>query len=86
MATGKDQKIKDLLEVDDRTEAGPNRIDNLMRRVRAGIGQRDTLLFAVVRIWTVIVRLLAPIFARLAVRKAEIDNVVPKPDDRRSNQ
>ncbi|MDH3511370.1 MAG: hypothetical protein OER85_11010 [Gammaproteobacteria bacterium] len=85
MATDKEQKLKALLKVDDQGEAAPKLVDDLMRRVRAGIGQRDTLLFAFVRIWTVVVRLLAPVFAQLAVRKAEIDAVGRKPDDSQSN-
>jgi hypothetical protein len=85
MPTDKEKQIKDLLKVDTQDEVAPKRVDDLMRRVRAGIGQRDTLLFALVRIWTVIVRLLAPVFARLAVRKAEIDAARPKPAGRQSD-
>lgn len=85
MPTDKEQQIKDLLQVDAQDEAAPKLVDELMRRVRAGVGARDTLLFAFVRIWTVVVRLLAPIFARLAVRKAEIDAAGPKPEDRQSD-
>jgi len=85
MSTDKDQEIKDLLQVEDPDAAAPGLVDDLMQRVRAGVGARDTMLFAFVRIWTVIVRLLAPVFARLAVRKAEIDAASPKPDDRQSD-
>ena len=73
MATDSDQQLKDLLKGDEPDQDGARRVARTMAQVRAGVGARDALIFAVVRVWTVIARLLAPVFAMLAVRKAEVD-------------
>lgn len=73
MPDEKDQDLRDLLQVDRPEEDTSRSVEKAAARVRAGIGARDAFLFAVVRIWTVIMRLLAPVFAALAVRKAEAD-------------
>jgi len=44
-------------------------------RARSSIGQRDTVMFAFVKMWTVLADLLAPIFAALSVKK----NLASKP-------
>ena len=41
-----------------------------MLRVRAKTAQRDTMLFAFVKIWSTIAEILAPIFAAFASKKA----------------
>jgi hypothetical protein len=39
-------------------------------RSRANVAQRDTILFAFVKLWTTIAEMLAPIFAAFAVKQA----------------
>lgn len=46
-----------------------------INRARSSIGQRDTVMFAFVKMWTVLADLLAPIFAALSVKK----NLASKP-------
>ncbi len=71
MKEEKSPEIAALLSVDDADEPEQTgRLDRVMRRVRAGVGQRDSLLFAIVKFWTVVAELLAPIFAQLAARRA----------------
>ena len=65
-----DDRIRELLKVTPSPESRNPLTDKVLRRARAGVGQRDTLLFAIVRIWTVIAELLAPVFAQLAERQA----------------
>ncbi|MGB5163831.1 MAG: hypothetical protein WBN09_00965 [Woeseiaceae bacterium] len=40
-------------------------------RARRQVGQRDTLTFALVRIWAALARMLAPFFALLGERQAQ---------------
>ncbi|MEO0366835.1 MAG: hypothetical protein AAF265_15250 [Pseudomonadota bacterium] len=74
MDTEKRKDIEELLSLDgsapdDGSEA-PVRLDRVMRRVRASVGQRDSLLFAIVKFWTVIAEMVAPVFAQIAARQA----------------
>lgn len=85
MGTDSEQELRDLLKVEHPDQAGADRVAKTMSQVRAGVGARDALIFAIVRIWTVIARLLAPVFAMLAVRKAEIDAGRGPADDRQSD-
>ncbi len=73
MSDNDDTRIKALFDAAPEPEPGPERdpLDRVMKRVRAGVGQRDTLLFAIVRIWTTIAEMLAPVFAQLGERRAE---------------
>lgn len=73
MVDDTEQRLRELLKVEQREAEASNRVSRTMAQVRAGVGARDTLIFAIVRIWTVIAKLLAPLFATLAVRKAEVD-------------
>lgn len=73
MPEEKNEELRDLLRVERPVEASSRSVEKAAARVRAGVGARDAILFAVVRIWTVVMRLLAPVFAALAVRKAEVD-------------
>lgn len=66
-----EDQIRKLLRVTPPTGTKTPLTDKVIRRARAGVGQRDTLLFAIVRIWTVVAELLAPIFAQLAARHAK---------------
>ncbi|MEM9173040.1 MAG: hypothetical protein AAGA84_10080 [Pseudomonadota bacterium] len=67
-----DDQIRSMLAVDEQPD-GEQRsgLDRVMRRVRAGVGQRDSMLFAFVKFWTVIAEMMAPIFARIAERQAQ---------------
>ncbi|MEL7312545.1 MAG: hypothetical protein AAFN07_13620 [Pseudomonadota bacterium] len=74
MDTEKRKDIEQLLSVDESTSdddaQAPIRLDRVMRRVRASVGQRDSLLFAIVKFWTVIAEMVAPVFAQIAARQA----------------
>lgn len=66
-------EIRELLQADQLEQNTPddNRIvAGAMHRVRAAVAQKDTLTFALVKVWTVLAQLLAPLFARLAVTHA----------------
>lgn len=41
-----------------------------VQRARASIGQRDTVMFAFIKLWTVLADMLAPIFANFAAKRA----------------
>ncbi|MEM8983314.1 MAG: hypothetical protein AAGC71_09820 [Pseudomonadota bacterium] len=73
MSDNDDTRIKALFDAAPPPDADPEHdpLDRVMPRVRAGVGQRDTLLFAIVRIWTAIAEMLAPVFAQLGERRAE---------------
>lgn len=85
MAKDSDQQLRELLKVEHPDQAGTDRVAKTMAQVRAGVGARDALIFAIVRIWTVIARLLAPVFAMLAVRKAKFDAGRRPADDHQSD-
>ena len=84
MAEESEQQLRDLLKVEQQEQQSTDRVARTMSQVRAGVGARDTLIFAIVRIWTVILRLLAPVFATLAVRRAEVE-AGRQPDDTRQS-
>ncbi len=48
----------------------PSRALSAVSRARRQVGQRDTLAFALVRIWAALARLLAPLFAFLGEKQA----------------
>lgn len=66
-----DQDIKQLLQsgVDEQEQISP--LSRALKRARANVAQRDTLSFAVVRMWTALAALLAPLFAALAKSQAQ---------------
>ena len=41
-----------------------------VQRARSSIGQRDTVMFAFIKLWTVLADILAPIFASFAAKRA----------------
>ena len=51
-------------------EAHSSRPLKAASRARRQVGQRDTLAFALVRIWSVLARLLAPLFAFFGEKQA----------------
>ena len=69
-----DDKIRQLMragiERDAAREPPSPRIRTAVSRARREVGQRDTLGFALVRIWAALARLLAPFFARLGEQQA----------------
>ena len=66
-----DQEIRRLMQTGLEEDAGTSRSLRAVSRARRQVGQRDTLAFALVRIWAVLARLLAPLFAFLGERQAE---------------
>lgn len=75
MEHSEDQKMKALLAHDVSDESDDARLNRVMRRVRAGVGQRDTLMFAFARFWTVVAEMLAPMFAQIARRRVAAQSV-----------
>lgn len=76
MPTNNDQDIKQLLRPDVgtedvRTEDGGSPLARALKRARANVAQRDTLAFAIVRMWTALAALLAPLFAAFAKSHAQ---------------
>ena len=84
MADNDDRQLRDLLKVEQAERGGEDRVAKSVAQVRAGVGARDTLVFSIVHIWTVLARILAPLFALFAVRKAEVDAGRRPADDRES--
>ena len=58
-----EKKIRRLMQTGMDDEARSPRALKVVSRARRQVGQRDTLAFALVRIWAVLARLLAPLFA-----------------------
>ena len=72
MKDNTDKEMSELLGVpSSQSDAGGRRVDAAIRRIRASVGQRDSLMFALVKFWTVIAELAAPLFAQLARRHAQ---------------
>ncbi len=65
-----EQDIRRLMQAGLDEEASPTRTRLAVSRARRQVGQRDTLAFALVRIWAALARLLAPLFARLHEKQA----------------
>ncbi|MEM7278300.1 MAG: hypothetical protein AAF385_09255 [Pseudomonadota bacterium] len=70
MSEDPETEIRRLMAVQPDDESKNTRLSQVLKRTRAGVGQRDSILFAVVKIWTTIAEMLAPIFAQFAERKA----------------
>ena len=73
-------------------EGGRTRALRAVSRARRQVGQRDTMGFALVRLWAVLVRLLAPFFAYFGERQAQTlykhqtsRPASPGPDDKGEN-
>ena len=71
MPSNDDQDIKQLLQtrVDEQEQISP--LARALKQARANVAQRDTLAFAVVRMWTALAALLAPLFAAFAKSQAQ---------------
>lgn len=70
MSSDNDDDIRRLLNPSPITPANQTSIARALKRARASVAQRDTLAFAIVRIWTTLAALLAPLFATLATKQA----------------
>lgn len=78
MSEDSEVEIRRLMEVKPDEKPTSNRLSQVLRRASAGVGQRDSILFAVVKIWTSIAEMLAPIFAQFAERKAAVEKARAK--------
>ncbi len=68
--TSEDEEIRALLASDtDISQQQHSSIDKTVKRIRSSIFQRDTILFAFVKFWTTIAKMLAPIFAHFAAKQ-----------------
>ena len=75
-----DLQVKALFDADKSlsgVELGDSRQKNIAR-VKANVAQRDTMLFAFVKVWTVLADILAPIFAAFATKKASAKHTTNK--------
>ncbi len=66
----KEQDIRRLMQTGMDEDQTPSRALSAVSRARRQVGQRDTLAFALVRIWAVLARLMAPLFALLGEKQA----------------
>ncbi len=66
-----EQDIRRLMQTGLYAGGRSSRSLTAVSRARRQVGQRDTLAFALVRIWAVLAKLLAPLFAFLGERQAE---------------
>ncbi len=79
-----DHDIRNLLAVRDKQsrQADQTLIAGAMQKARSTVGQRDALTFALVRVWTVLAEMLAPLFAHLAVmQSSSVRAHKPSPKD-----
>ena len=65
-----EQEIRRLMKSGMDAEPASPRTRLAVSRARRQVGQRDTLAFALVRIWAALARLLAPFFARFGEHQA----------------
>ena len=62
--------IRQILNGDQLPKNDPDRTRKVMNRARRQVGQRDTLTFALVKVWATLARLLAPFFAAVGEGQA----------------
>lgn len=65
-----EQEIRRLMKAGMDDPQTPARVSTVLSKARRQVGQRDTISFAMVRIWAVLARLLAPLFAAFSERQA----------------
>ena len=65
-----DQEIRRIMRSGMDEESPSARHLTAISRARRQVGQRDTLAFAMGKIWSVLAKLLAPLFAAFASRQA----------------
>ena len=66
----KEKNVRRLMQAGMDDEARSSRPLKAVSRARREVGQRDTLAFALVRIWAALARLLAPLFAFFGEKQA----------------
>ena len=66
-----EQEIRRFMQTGLDEGGGRSRTLTAVGRARRQVGQRDTLAFALVRLWAVLAKMLAPVFAFLGERQAE---------------
>ncbi len=66
-----EQEIRRLMNSGMEPPEASRRTRSAVSRARRQVGQRDTLSFALVRIWAALARLLAPVFARFGEHQAQ---------------
>jgi hypothetical protein len=66
-----EQQIRRLMQTGMDEPGDSSRAALAVSRARRQVGQRDTLTFALVRIWAALARMLAPFFALLGERQAQ---------------
>ena len=71
MADKRNEKdVRRLMQTGMDDDSRSSRSFSAVSRARRQVGQRDTLAFALVRIWAVLARLLAPLFAFFGEKQA----------------
>ncbi len=65
-----ENEVRRLMQTGMDGDDRPSRALSAVSRARRQVGQRDTLAFALVRIWAALARLLAPLFAFLSEKQA----------------
>ena len=65
-----ENKIRRLMQTGMDGDDSPSRALTAVSQARRQTGQRDTLAFALVRIWAALARLLAPLFAAFGEKQA----------------
>ena len=66
-----ENEIRQLMRSGMKAEGSRTRALRAVSRARREVGQRDTLGFALFRLWAVLARLLAPFFAFFGERQAQ---------------
>ena len=66
-----ERDIRRLMQEGMDDDESPSRALSAVSRARRQVGQRDTLAFALVGIWSVLARLLAPLFAFIGRKQAQ---------------
>ena len=70
--------IRELLQGDQLAGRDRRQTSLALRRARRQVGQRDTLALALVRIWAVLARILAPFFAAFGQHQTQALGTVTK--------
>lgn len=65
-----ENSVRRLMQAGMDDEQHTSRARSAVSRARRQVGQRDTLAFALVRIWSALARLLAPLFAYFGEKQA----------------
>lgn len=65
-----EQEIRRLMQTGMDSDESPAVAQSALSEVRRKVGQRDTLAFALVKVWAALARLLAPFFAAVSERQA----------------